>query len=82
MNKVILQRQWLAGLGGGSLLNAGLMLPTPVRARRNPKWPKEWEMDWDSCEVSAAAMLRIQSVPVRFPIVPVTGEITNGNNFA
>ncbi|KAJ6361854.1 hypothetical protein OIU78_002296 [Salix suchowensis] len=34
------------GLGGGSLVNAGVMLPTPTRARRNPKWPKEWEMDW------------------------------------
>ncbi|KAL3586653.1 hypothetical protein D5086_013520 [Populus alba] len=23
------------GLGGGSLVNAGVMLPTPIRARRN-----------------------------------------------
>ncbi|KAJ6698372.1 CHOLESTEROL OXIDASE [Salix purpurea] len=30
------------GLGGGSLVNAGVMVPTPTRARRNPKWPKEW----------------------------------------
>ncbi|KAK7842865.1 hypothetical protein CFP56_013311 [Quercus suber] len=44
------------GLGGGSLVNAGVTVPTPVRARRNPKWPKEWERDWDICEASAAAM--------------------------
>lgn len=65
------------GLGGGSLVNAGVMLPTPVRAKRNPKWPKEWESDWDSCEASAAAMLRIQSVPLRFPVANVMGEIAN-----
>jgi ferredoxin len=63
------------GLGGGSLVNAGVMLPTPVRARRNPKWPKEWERDWENCEASAAAMLRIQSVPVKFPVAKVLGEI-------
>lgn len=66
------------GLGGGSLVNAGVMLPTPVRARRNPKWPKEWERDWNNCEASAAAMLRIQSVPVRFPVAKVMGGIANG----
>jgi ferredoxin len=63
------------GLGGGSLVNAGVMVPTPVRARRNPKWPKEWERDWENCEASAAAMLRIQSVPVEFPVAKVMGEI-------
>ncbi|KVH94537.1 4Fe-4S ferredoxin, iron-sulfur binding, conserved site-containing protein [Cynara cardunculus var. scolymus] len=54
------------GLGGGSLVNAGVMLPTPVRARRNPKWPREWESDWKACEASASSMLNIQSVPVKF----------------
>ncbi|KAL4558327.1 hypothetical protein LXL04_036525 [Taraxacum kok-saghyz] len=54
------------GLGGGSLVNAGVMLPTPVRAKRNPKWPKEWESDWKSCEASASSMLNIQKVPVKF----------------
>ncbi|XP_052310139.1 uncharacterized protein LOC18100631 isoform X4 [Populus trichocarpa] len=63
------------GLGGGSLVNAGVMLPTPIRARRNLKWPKEWERDWDICESSAAAMLRIQSSSVKFPIAKVMGEI-------
>nr|TKR90454.1 long-chain-alcohol oxidase FAO1-like [Populus alba] len=63
------------GLGGGSLINAGVMLPTPIRARRNLKWPKEWERDWDVCESSAAAMLRIQSSSVKFPIAKVMGEI-------
>ncbi|KAG6770376.1 hypothetical protein POTOM_026057 [Populus tomentosa] len=54
------------GLGGGSLVNAGVMLPTPIRARRNLKWPKEWERDRDICESSAASMLRIQSSSVKF----------------
>ena len=47
-------------------MNAGVMLPTPVRAKRNPKWPKEWESDWKSCEASASSMLNIQKVPVKF----------------
>ncbi|KAK9289704.1 hypothetical protein L1049_007863 [Liquidambar formosana] len=63
------------GLGGGSLVNAGVMLPTPVRARRNPKWPKEWEKDWEICEASASTMLRIQSVPTKFPNARIMGEI-------
>ncbi|XP_065855070.1 uncharacterized protein [Euphorbia lathyris] len=67
------------GLGGGSLVNAGVMLPTPVRARRNPKWPKEWEKDWDACEASSAAMLRIQSIPVKFPIARVMDEIVEAD---
>ncbi|KAG5556516.1 hypothetical protein RHGRI_006948 [Rhododendron griersonianum] len=41
------------GLGGGSLVNAGVMILTPLRAQRNPKWPREWERDWESCEASA-----------------------------
>lgn len=63
------------GLGGGSLVNAGVMLPTPLKARRNPKWPKEWERDWESCEASASAMLRIQSVPTKFPNAKVMEQI-------
>ncbi|KAK4833807.1 hypothetical protein QYF36_011708 [Acer negundo] len=66
------------GLGGGSLVNAGVMMPTPVRARRNPKWPKEWEGEWNSCEASAATMLRVQSIPVRFPNAKVVGNIAIG----
>ncbi|GMI65940.1 hypothetical protein HRI_000263300 [Hibiscus trionum] len=66
------------GLGGGSLVNAGVMVPTPVRARRNPKWPKEWEREWDSCQASAATMLRIQSVPIQFPVAKVMEEIGVG----
>ncbi|KAK4419409.1 hypothetical protein Salat_2353800 [Sesamum alatum] len=31
------------GLGGGSLVNAGEMLQTTARARRDPRWPKDWE---------------------------------------
>ena len=63
------------GLGGGSLVNAGVMIPTPIRARRNSKWPKEWEKDWEICEASASAMLRIQSIPVKFPIAKTMEEI-------
>lgn len=63
------------GLGGGSLVNAGVMLPTPTRTRRNPKWPKEWELDWDNCEAYAANMMRIQSVPVQFPVTKIMKEI-------
>lgn len=51
------------------------MVPTPVRARRNPKWPKEWERDWEICEASASSMLNIQSIPVKFPSTRVMEEI-------
>ncbi|KAK3026706.1 hypothetical protein RJ639_041319 [Escallonia herrerae] len=63
------------GLGGGSLVNAGVMKPTPVRAKRNPKWPKEWEGGWEICEASASAMLRIQTVPTKFPNAKVMDEV-------
>ncbi|KAI3837026.1 hypothetical protein MKW98_005359 [Papaver atlanticum] len=63
------------GLGGGSLVNAGVMIPTPVTVRRNSKWPKEWEHDWDICEASASSMLRAQSIPDEFPNAKVMKEI-------
>ncbi|XP_024186518.1 uncharacterized protein LOC112191406 [Rosa chinensis] len=66
------------GLGGGSLVNAGVMMPAPVRARRHPKWPKEWERNWGSCEASAADMLRIQSIPVKFPSAKILEEAADG----
>lgn len=66
-----------SGLGGGSLVNAGVIRSTPVRTRRNPKWPKEWECDWEICEASAASMLGAQSVPVKFPVAKVMKAITN-----
>jgi ferredoxin len=66
------------GLGGGSLVNAGVMIPAPVRARRHPKWPKEWERNWESCEASAAAMLKIQSVPLKFPSAKILEEVAYG----
>ncbi|XP_058087469.1 uncharacterized protein LOC131234548 [Magnolia sinica] len=56
----------VCGLGGGSLVNAGVMVSTPVRARRDPKWPKEWQHDWEICEISALGMLRPQSIPLEF----------------
>ncbi|KAM7512686.1 hypothetical protein LguiB_011561 [Lonicera macranthoides] len=63
------------GLGGGSLVNAGVMLRTPVRAKRNPKWPKEWERDWEICEASASSMLRTQSIPIKFPNAKIMEQI-------
>ncbi|KAK6944060.1 Glucose-methanol-choline oxidoreductase, N-terminal [Dillenia turbinata] len=68
------------GLGGGSLVNAGVMIPTPVRARKNPKWPKDWETDWDSCEASASVMLGVQSVPVKFPNAKVMEDAIEEEN--
>ncbi|CAN6716954.1 unnamed protein product [Malus baccata var. baccata] len=66
------------GLGGGSLVNAGVLVPAPARARRNPKWPKDWERNWDNCEASAAAMLKAQSIPVKFPAAKVLEEVAIG----
>ncbi|KAL8113468.1 hypothetical protein AgCh_020688 [Apium graveolens] len=63
------------GLGGGSLVNAGVMIPTPVRAKRNVKWPKEWENDWEFCEASASSMLRAQRVPTKFQNAKVMEDI-------
>ncbi|KAL1549281.1 hypothetical protein AAHA92_17408 [Salvia divinorum] len=54
------------GLGGGSLVNAGVILPTPVRARRDPRWPEPWEKDWDKYEAFVSEMLNVQSVPTVF----------------
>ncbi|XP_077230382.1 uncharacterized protein LOC143866499 [Tasmannia lanceolata] len=64
------------GLGGGSLVNAGVMVSTPVRTRKNPKWPKDWKMDWEVCEASALAMLRPQSVPIEFANAKVMRQIS------
>ncbi|KAF5940564.1 hypothetical protein HYC85_021731 [Camellia sinensis] len=69
------------GLGGGSLVNAGVMIPAPIRARRNPKWPKEWEKDWEMCEASASSMLRIQSVPIMYPNAKIMKGIVEGDGF-
>ncbi|KAL7582572.1 uncharacterized protein LOC111882597 isoform X1 [Lactuca sativa] len=71
----------VCGLGGGSLVNAGVMLPTPVRAKRNPKWPKEWESNWKSCEASASSMLNIQNVPVKFSNAKTMEKLMVGDEF-
>lgn len=63
------------GLGGGSLVNAGVMLPTPASTRRKLKWPKDWERDWEFCQASAAAMLRIQTIPPKFQNTKVMDEV-------
>lgn len=55
-------------------MNAGVMLPTPVLVRRNPNWPQEWERDWYFCEAAAAAMLKVQRVPIKFPSAEVLEE--------
>lgn len=59
-------------------MNAGVLVPAPARARRNPKWPKDWEGNWDNCEASAAAMLKAQSIPVKFPAAKVLEEVAFG----
>lgn len=63
------------GLGGGSLINAGVITPTPVRARRNLKWPKQWERDWEMNEALASVMLRAQSVPAKFPNAKIMEDV-------
>ncbi|XP_068658121.1 uncharacterized protein [Aristolochia californica] len=65
----------VCGLGGGSLVNAGVMVSTPARTRKNPKWPREWEKDWEACELSALEILKPQSLPVEFPSAAVMREI-------
>ncbi|KAI7998979.1 Cholesterol oxidase [Camellia lanceoleosa] len=76
---------WVAtvacGLGKGSLVNTGVMIPAPICARRNPKWPKEWEKDWEMCEVSASSMLRIQSVPIMYPNAKIMKGIVEEDGF-
>ncbi|CAL5350588.1 unnamed protein product [Camellia sinensis] len=69
------------GLGGGSLVYARVMMPAPIRARRNPKWPKEWEKDWEMCEASASSMLRIQSVPIMYPNAKIMKGIVEEDGF-
>ncbi|KAL3532117.1 hypothetical protein ACH5RR_005638 [Cinchona calisaya] len=59
------------GLGGGSLVNAGVMVPAPVRTRRNPKWPKDWELS----EAAASTMLKIQNVPVKFKNAKIMDQV-------
>ncbi|KAL6005322.1 hypothetical protein ACLOJK_005887 [Asimina triloba] len=66
----------ICGLGGGSLSNAGVMVPTPARARRDPRWPKEWHQDWKVCEAAANAMMTPQSVPHEFGSGAVLREIS------
>ncbi|XP_020579118.1 uncharacterized protein LOC110023847 [Phalaenopsis equestris] len=63
------------GFGGGSLVNAGVILSTPVRTRRDPKWPKEWNKDWEYYEGIASSMLGAQVAPTEFPNSRVIKQI-------
>ncbi|KAG6549245.1 hypothetical protein Mapa_009231 [Marchantia paleacea] len=56
-----------AGVGGGSLINAGVVAPTPARTRRDPRWPQEWEKEWSKYESMSASMLEPETVPYTFP---------------
>ncbi|BBN09662.1 cholesterol oxidase [Marchantia polymorpha subsp. ruderalis] len=56
-----------AGVGGGSLINAGVVAPTPARTRRDPRWPPEWEKEWAKYEAMSASMLEPETVPYSFP---------------
>ncbi|XP_073154954.1 uncharacterized protein [Henckelia pumila] len=69
------------GLGGGSLVNAGVMMPAPVRTRRDAKWPKDWEMDWERCEALASDMLRIQKLPFMFQNAKIMEEVVDQDYF-
>ncbi|EYU35521.1 hypothetical protein MIMGU_mgv1a023959mg, partial [Erythranthe guttata] len=69
------------GLGGGSLVNAGVMLPTPARARRDPRWPKPWEKDWDLYVGSASEMLRVQNIPFEFQNSKIMQQVIDHNEY-
>lgn len=73
----------ICGLGGGSLTNAGLMVSTPVRVKKDPRWPKEWHKDWESYETRALTMLDTQDAPVMFPsaraLTAVSDEIEDSS---
>ncbi|EPS60969.1 hypothetical protein M569_13833, partial [Genlisea aurea] len=64
------------GLGGGSLVNAGVLLPTTVHARKDPRWPKAWENDWDRNLSSALDMLKGQRIPTKFQNSKVMDKVT------
>ncbi|KAJ8642501.1 hypothetical protein MRB53_004249 [Persea americana] len=40
------------------------MVPTPARVKRDPRWPKEWQVDWETCEAHAVPMVNPQDNPV------------------
>lgn len=73
----------ICGLGGGSLTNAGLMVSTPVRVKKDPRWPNEWHEDWESYETRALTMLDTQDAPVMFPsaraLTAVSDEIEDSS---
>ena len=54
------------GLGVGSLANAGVMVSTPVRAKQDPRQPKEWHKNWEAHEALALTMLNPQDPPIEF----------------
>ncbi|KAH7436095.1 hypothetical protein KP509_05G002100 [Ceratopteris richardii] len=60
-----------AGLGGGSLINGGVVLPTPARAKRDPRWPLEWSgAAWDNAQSRARSMLQEESVAHAMQLLP------------
>ncbi|XP_072965790.1 uncharacterized protein [Typha angustifolia] len=63
------------GLGGGSLVNGGVLVPTPIRTRRDPKWLKEWNDDWDIFQSTASRMLGAQRVPIEFSNARVMKQV-------
>ncbi|XP_024542909.1 uncharacterized protein LOC112350638 [Selaginella moellendorffii] len=66
-----------SGLGGGSLVNAGIIMPTPKRARRHPNWPKEWEEDWDLYEAKSHSILEPEEILHEAPKSKVLDKIAN-----
>ncbi|KAG6549247.1 hypothetical protein Mapa_009233 [Marchantia paleacea] len=56
-----------SGVGGGSLMSAGVMVPTPKRTRKDHRWPAQWEKDWSKYESLSQEMLEPEYVPHSFP---------------
>lgn len=63
------------GLGGGSLVNAGVLAPTPIRTRRSLEWPEEWNKDWEACQETALTMLGSNNIPFEFSSAKVMKQV-------
>ncbi|XP_024526945.1 uncharacterized protein LOC112345107 [Selaginella moellendorffii] len=66
-----------SGLGGGSLVNAGIIVPTPKRARMHPNWPSEWQEDWDLYEAKSHSILEPEEILHEAPKSKVLDKIAN-----
>eukprot|EP00271_Cylindrocystis_brebissonii_P003575 TRINITY_DN146_c0_g1_i1.p1 TRINITY_DN146_c0_g1~~TRINITY_DN146_c0_g1_i1.p1 ORF type:complete len:1303 (-),score=251.33 TRINITY_DN146_c0_g1_i1:1318-5226(-) len=60
-----------SGVGGGSLINAGVWIPTPAKCRKDPLWPSDWERTFDAQTAKGEAMLQPAKAPVLHKIARV-----------